>query len=71
VLRLNRNGTVPGDNPFVGQAGVRPEIWSYGHRNPQGAALDLEGRRWVNEHGARGGDDVNLIARGGRITAGR
>jgi len=64
VLRLNRNGTVPGDNPFVGQASVRPEIWSYGHRNPQGAALDLEGRRWVNEHGARGGDDVNLIARG-------
>ncbi|MCO8144379.1 PQQ-dependent sugar dehydrogenase [Rhodovulum tesquicola] len=64
VLRLNRDGTVPGDNPFLGQAGARPEIWSYGHRNPQGAALDLEGRLWVNEHGARGGDEVNLIAKG-------
>ncbi|TCM81492.1 PQQ-dependent sugar dehydrogenase [Rhodovulum steppense] len=64
VLRLNRDGTVPGDNPFVGQPGARPEIWSYGHRNPQGAALDLEGRLWVNEHGARGGDEVNLIEKG-------
>ncbi|GAA0292664.1 PQQ-dependent sugar dehydrogenase [Rhodovulum strictum] len=64
VLRLNRDGTVPGDNPFAGQPGARPEIWSYGHRNPQGAALDLEGRLWINEHGARGGDEVNLIEKG-------
>ncbi|WP_158963541.1 PQQ-dependent sugar dehydrogenase [Chachezhania sediminis] len=64
VLRLNRDGTVPADNPFVGQAGHRPEIWSYGHRNPQGADLDLQGRLWVSEHGAQGGDEVNLIRKG-------
>jgi glucose/arabinose dehydrogenase len=64
VIRLNRDGSVPADNPFVGQSGARPEIWSYGHRNPQGAALDLEGNLWVNEHGARGGDEVNRVVRG-------
>lgn len=64
VLRLNRDGSVPADNPFVGAASARPEIWSYGHRNPQGAALDLEGTLWVHEHGARGGDEVNRIRRG-------
>lgn len=64
VLRLNRDGTVPSDNPFVGQSGARPEIWSYGHRNPQGAALDASGQLWVNEHGARGGDEVNRITPG-------
>ncbi|ARE38441.1 PQQ-dependent oxidoreductase, gdhB family [Rhodovulum sp. P5] len=64
IIRLNRDGSVPADNPFVGQAGARPEIWSFGHRNPQGAALDLQGRLWVNEHGARGGDEVNLIRKG-------
>lgn len=64
VIRLNRDGSIPGDNPFAGQPGARPEIWSYGHRNPQGAALDLDGRLWVNEHGAMGGDEVNPIRKG-------
>ncbi|MEO0692242.1 MAG: PQQ-dependent sugar dehydrogenase [Pseudomonadota bacterium] len=64
VIRVNRDGSVPADNPFVGQSGVQPEIWSYGHRNPQGAALDLDGNLWVNEHGARGGDEVNAVRPG-------
>ena len=64
VLRINRDGSVPSDNPFVGQDGVQPEIWSYGHRNPQGATLDLDGNLWLNEHGAQGGDEVNLVRRG-------
>ncbi|MRU13852.1 PQQ-dependent sugar dehydrogenase [Roseovarius sp. A21] len=64
VLRLNRDGTIPADNPFAGQQDVRPEIWSYGHRNPQGAALDPKGQLYTVEHGARGGDEVNRIAKG-------
>ncbi len=64
VIRVNRDGTVPADNPFVGAPDVRPEIWSYGHRNPQGAGLDAQGRLWAAEHGARGGDEVNLIQPG-------
>ena len=64
VIRIGRDGTVPGDNPFAGQGGTQPEIWSYGHRNPQGAALDLRGNLWVTEHGAKGGDEVNLVRRG-------
>ncbi|MFV2052688.1 PQQ-dependent sugar dehydrogenase [Aliiroseovarius sp. YM-037] len=64
VIRINSDGTVPSDNPFVDQPGVRPELWSIGHRNPQGAALDAEGLLWVNEHGAQGGDEVNRIERG-------
>ncbi|SIO19578.1 Glucose/arabinose dehydrogenase, beta-propeller fold [Rhodovulum sp. ES.010] len=64
VIRLNRDGSVPADNPFVALAGAQPEIWSYGHRNPQGAALDLRGRLWVHEHGARGGDEVNRVEKG-------
>jgi len=64
VIRLNRDGSVPSDNPFVGQPGARREIWSYGHRNPQGAALDAEGRLWAHEHGARGGDEINPIRPG-------
>ncbi|MEO1106858.1 MAG: PQQ-dependent sugar dehydrogenase [Pseudomonadota bacterium] len=64
VIRINRDGTVPADNPFVGQSGVRPEIWSFGHRNPQGAGLDANGALWVSEHGARGGDEVNLAQPG-------
>ncbi|MEO0370539.1 MAG: PQQ-dependent sugar dehydrogenase [Pseudomonadota bacterium] len=63
VLRIMRDGGVPDDNPFVGTANAQPEIWSYGHRNPQGAALDLDGRLWVAEHGARGGDEVNAVRR--------
>ncbi|MDU8941982.1 PQQ-dependent sugar dehydrogenase [Ovoidimarina sediminis] len=64
VIRIARDGSVPADNPFTGTPGAEPEIWSYGHRNPQGAALDADGTLWVNEHGARGGDEVNRIAKG-------
>ena len=64
IVRLGRDGTVPADNPFVGVDGAQPEIWSYGHRNPQGAALDAQGQLWVVEHGARGGDEVNVIVPG-------
>ncbi|HYH09516.1 MAG TPA: PQQ-dependent sugar dehydrogenase [Thermoanaerobaculia bacterium] len=60
VMRVNRDGTIPRDNPFVGRNGVRPEIWSYGHRNVQAAALHPEtGALWTVEHGARGGDELN------------
>ncbi|MCZ4351325.1 PQQ-dependent sugar dehydrogenase [Roseovarius aestuarii] len=64
VLRLTRGGAPALGNPFLKTPGVRPAIWSYGHRNPQGAALDLEGRLWVSEHGAKGGDEVNQVKRG-------
>lgn len=64
IVRINRNGTVPADNPFVGQDGVQPEIWSYGHRNPQGAGFDARGTLWTAEHGARGGDEINRIRKG-------
>ena len=64
VIRINRDGSVPEDNPFVNTSGALPEIWSYGHRNPQGAVLDLDGVLWVNEHGARGGDEVNRVMAG-------
>lgn len=64
VLRITKTGAVPSDNPFVNVSGVQPEIWSFGHRNPQGAALDASGQLWVNEHGARGGDEVNRIRKG-------
>ena len=61
VVRLNLDGSVPEDNPFVGQAGARPEIWSYGHRNSQGLAFDPRtGKLWEVEHGPRGGDEINL-----------
>jgi glucose/arabinose dehydrogenase len=60
VVRIEADGTVPADNPFVGQDGTRPEIWSYGHRNIQAAALDpATGVLVTVEHGARGGDEVN------------
>jgi len=64
VLRITRDGDFPDDNPFIGETNVQPEIWSYGHRNPQGAALDSSGQLWVNEHGARGGDEVNAVMPG-------
>lgn len=61
VIRIRTDGTVPPDNPFVNRAGALPEIWSYGHRNPQGAALHpATGKLWVHEHGARGGDEINI-----------
>ncbi|MBX7119304.1 MAG: PQQ-dependent sugar dehydrogenase, partial [Gemmatimonadaceae bacterium] len=59
LVRIAKDGTIPADNPFVGRPDARPEIYSYGHRNSQGAALDAEGRLWTIEHGARGGDELN------------
>lgn len=59
VVRLTPDGTVPADNPFARQPGALPEIWSYGHRNPQGAAIGPDGRLWMHEHGPQGGDEVN------------
>lgn len=64
VIRLRRSGVTPPDNPFVGMPGSEPEIYSYGHRNPQGATLDAEGTLWVVEHGAKGGDEINKIVPG-------
>ncbi|WP_366193196.1 PQQ-dependent sugar dehydrogenase [Meridianimarinicoccus marinus] len=64
VLHLTRDGRAPSDNPFKTAPGARPEIWSYGHRNPQGAALDARGQLWITEHGARGGDELNHIRKG-------
>jgi glucose/arabinose dehydrogenase len=60
IVRINKDGSVPPDNPFVGRAGALPEIWSYGHRNPQGAALSPNGTLWMHEHGPQGGDEINL-----------
>jgi len=60
-VRIEADGRVPADNPFVGRAGALPQIWSYGHRNVQGAALDPStGALWTHEHGPQGGDEVNL-----------
>ncbi|MGQ0572233.1 MAG: PQQ-dependent sugar dehydrogenase [Armatimonadota bacterium] len=60
IVRINPDGSVPRDNPFVGRPGARPEIWSYGHRNVQAAALHPQsGQLWTVEHGARGGDELN------------
>jgi aldose sugar dehydrogenase len=60
IVRINPDGSIPKDNPFVGRSGARPEIWSYGHRNVQAAALHPEtGQLWTVEHGARGGDELN------------
>jgi glucose/arabinose dehydrogenase len=65
IARINQDGSVPADNPFVGTPGVRPEIWSYGHRNVQAAALHPEtGELWESEHGTRGGDEVNVALKG-------
>jgi glucose/arabinose dehydrogenase len=65
IVRINPDGSIPKDNPFVGKAGVRPEIWSSGHRNIQGAALHPStGELWEVEHGARGGDELNIARRG-------
>lgn len=64
IVRITKDGHVPQDNPFVGAINAQNEIWSYGHRNPQGAALDLKGRLWAVEHGAKGGDEINQIKKG-------
>ncbi len=61
MVRLNLDGSVPADNPFVGRANAKPEIWSYGHRNVQAATIDsATGKLWTIEHGPRGGDEINL-----------
>ena len=65
IVRLHDDGSVPEDNPFVGQAGARPEIWSYGHRNAQGLAIQPgTGAVWLTEHGPQGGDEVNVSTPG-------
>ena len=65
IVRIAPDGTAPKDNPFNGRPGARPEIWSYGHRNPQGLAMNpADGTLWEQEHGAMGGDEINVIAPG-------
>lgn len=66
IHRITRDGKVPRDNPLYGQKGADWSIWSYGHRNPQGLAFDLTtGTFWSSEHGPRGGDELNIIRKGG------
>ena len=60
IIRINKDGSAPPDNPFVGRAGALPEIWSLGHRNSQGATLAPDGTLWAHEHGPQGGDEINL-----------
>lgn len=61
LVRLHADGRIPADNPFAARAGTRGEIWSYGHRNPQGAGLNpWSGQLWLHEHGPRGGDEINI-----------
>jgi glucose/arabinose dehydrogenase len=61
IVRIAPDGSAPKDNPFVGKQGAKPEIWSYGHRNSQGAALNpASGKLWMHEHGPRGGDEINI-----------
>jgi glucose/arabinose dehydrogenase len=65
IVRVNPDGSIPSDNPFVGRNGALPEIWSYGHRNVQGAALHpVTGELWANEHGPKGGDELNRVLPG-------
>jgi aldose sugar dehydrogenase len=64
IVRINRDGAIPKDNPFVKKDDARPEIWSYGHRNILAAALDAKGRLWELEHGPKGGDELNLVGKG-------
>jgi quinoprotein glucose dehydrogenase len=65
VYRLNMDGSIPKDNPFVGENNAKEAIWSYGHRNPQGMDINPKtGDIWVHEHGPRGGDEINLVKKG-------
>jgi len=65
VLRINADGTVPRDNPFVGKSGARPEVYALGFRDPQGIAINpLNGQLWTSEHGPRGGDEINQVEKG-------
>jgi glucose/arabinose dehydrogenase len=64
IIRLNLDGSVPSDNPYFGNPGTRSEVWSFGHRNPQGLVFDVPtSRLWEIEHGPRGGDEINLITK--------
>ncbi len=65
VIRLHEDGKIPTDNPFVNTVGAKPEIWSYGHRNPQGMVMNyLTGVLWEHEHGPQGGDELNIVEKG-------
>ena len=65
IVRIAPDGSAPKDNPFAGRSGARPEIWSYGHRNPQGLAINpADGTLWEQEHGPMGGDEINVIVPG-------
>lgn len=64
ILRLTRDGGIPAGNPFATTENAQPEVWSLGHRNPQGLTRRADGTIWTSEHGARGGDEVNLIRKG-------
>ena len=65
IIRLHENGAIPKDNPFVDIPKAKPEIWSYGHRNPQGLTIHPKlGTLWIHEHGPQGGDEVNVIKKG-------
>ena len=65
IVRIKPDGSVPQDNPFVGKSGAKPEIWSYGHRNPEGLAFNpADGKLWEQEHGPQGGDEINIIEKG-------
>jgi glucose/arabinose dehydrogenase len=64
LIRINKDGTVPADNPFTGREDALPEIWTYGHRNPQGLLVSADGTVWLHEHGPRGGDELNRIEPG-------
>jgi glucose/arabinose dehydrogenase len=64
-MRLNYDGSVPSDNPFVDQGGVAAQVWSLGHRNPLGLAFDANGQPWNVEMGPAGGDEINRVVRGG------
>jgi glucose/arabinose dehydrogenase len=65
IMRLRLDGSIPDDNPFLARQNVLPEIWSYGHRNPQGLLYDaVKGNLWSIEHGPRGGDEINLVEKG-------
>ncbi len=65
VVRLHEDGKIPADNPFVKTPGAKPEIWSYGHRNPQGMVMHSStGVLWEHEHGPQGGDELNIVEKG-------
>ena len=64
-MRLHEDGKIPSDNPFVNTPGAKPEIWSYGHRNPQGMVMHPStGVIWEHEHGPQGGDELNIVEKG-------